>query len=285
MSSTLDPQTHMGAVSLTVSDLTRSLAFYNQLGFKLLDRNGKAARIGAPGRDLVILNEVPDARPVTPSTGLYHFAVLVPSRKELGYVLKQIARRQIPVQGFADHGVSEAIYLPDPDGNGIEIYRDRPRDEWPHNPDGSLAMVSDPLDLEGIVGELEGQPEEWAGLHKDTVMGHMHLRVADIPTAEAFYQQVVGFDVMQHFSHSASFISAGGYHHHIGMNVWESRGASPAPAGSAGLNWYEVVVPTEAEANKVADRVRKADVTIEEHERGLLLRDPSHNGLMLAVEG
>ncbi len=281
----IDPATRVGKVALTVSNLDRSIAYYEKsLGFKTRQRSNGEARLGTETRDLLILAENPQASHPQGTTGLYHFAVLVPSRFELGQVLRRIAQTETPVQGFADHGVSEAIYLGDPDGNGIEMYRDRPRDEWPHNPDGTITMVTDPIDLDGVLGEVEGHDEPWPGLHPDTVMGHMHLRVADIPQAEAFYLNTIGFDLIKHYPHSASFISAGGYHHHIGMNTWESRGGPPPPPDAAGLRWYQIVLPRADAVGQVADQVRKAGAGVEETEHGLLVRDPSQNGVMLVSE-
>lgn len=281
----IDPAAHIGAVHLTIRNLERSISFYeNSLGFTLRSRQDGEARLGTQAHDLIALQENPEAQQTTGTTGLYHFAVLVPSRLELAEVLRRLSATQTPVSGFADHGVSEAIYLPDADGNGIEMYRDRPRDEWPRNPDGTITMTTDPLDLEGIVAGLEGYDDPWPGLHADTVMGHMHLRVADISQAEAFYLNTLGFDLIKHYPGSASFISAGGYHHHIGMNTWESRGGPPPPPDAVGLRWYELRLPGADSVGKVADQVRKAGGDFEETDSGLLLRDPSQNGVMLVSE-
>lgn len=277
----IDPNTTMGYVHLTVSALDRSLAFYQQnLGFKLHQREGQTARLGAGGPDLLWLTEQAGARTVAGVTGLYHFAILVPSRLALAQSLRQLAETRTPVQGFADHHVSEAIYLADPDGNGIEIYRDRPRTEWRWS-DGQLHMTTDPLDIEGILAELAETPEPWSGLPAQTVLGHMHLHVADIAKAEAFYGDVLGFELTTRYGASASFFSAGGYHHHLAFNTWAGRGAPPPPPDAVGLRYFTINLPDQAELDRVAGRIKQAGIEVKEKEAALFVRDPSHNGMIL----
>ena len=282
--SSIHPATTIGAVYLTVADLDRSLRFYQEaLGFQVRQRAGDTARLGAGGpADLLVLAERPGARPTRRTTGLYHFAVLVPARLELARSLRRLAETRTPLQGFSDHLVSEAIYLADPDGNGIEIYRDRPREEWPRKND-QIQMATDPLDLDGILAELERETEPWSGLHPQTTIGHIHLHVADLGAAQAFYHGVLGFDLIQRLAGSADFVSAGGYHHHIGYNTWAGVGAPPPPPDAAGLRYFVVRLPNDAELARVADRVRKAGLPLEETEAGLLTRDPSQNGVVLAT--
>lgn len=280
----IHPATHIGAVHLTVADLDRSLAFYQRrLGFKLRDRSGATAFLGAGGPDIVVLTEQPGAQRAAGTTGLYHFAVLVPSRLELARVLRNISRTKTPVQGFGDHLVSEAIYLADPDGTGIEIYRDRPPEEWPRDDGGRIRMATDPLDIDSLLAELDGQPASWAGLHAQTMTGHIHLHVADLDQAEAFYGDVLGFSRVLRLGGSASFLSAGGYHHHVGINTWAGVGAPPPPAGALGLRWYTIRLPNSDELRKTVERVRDAGIPIEERADGYLIRDPSHNGIVLAL--
>jgi catechol 2,3-dioxygenase len=280
----IHPATTIGAVHMTVADLDRSLRFYQEaLGFQVRQRAGETARLGAGGPDdLLVLSERPGARPARRTTGLYHFAVLVPSRLELARSLRRLAETRTPLQGFSDHLVSEAIYLADPDGNGIEIYRDRPRDEWPRQ-NGQLQMATDPLDVDGVLAELEYETEPWAGLRPETTIGHIHLHVADLRAADAFYHGVLGFDRILRLAGSADFVSAGGYHHHIGYNTWAGVGAPPPPPDAAGLRFFVVRLPNDAELARVADRVRKAGLPLEETEAGLLTRDPSQNGVVLAT--
>lgn len=282
MNNSIHPETRLGFVHLTVRDLKQSLAFYqNVLGFKVHRQEDDTARLGAGGADLLVLTENPSARYVRGTTGLYHFATLVPSRVELAQVLKSLIETETPVQGFADHLVSEAIYLADPDGNGIEIYRDRPRQEW-YDARGQFRMGTEPLNLRSLLGELKGHEDKWTGLNPRTVLGHMHLQSANVRPDEAFYHDVLGFDVMVNWG-SASFLSAGGYHHHIGMNTWNSAGAPPPPPDAVGLRYFTVQLPNRDELSRVVDRVRDAGVPVEETEAGLLVRDPSHNALVLTT--
>lgn len=279
----IHPDTALGYTHLTVSDLTRSLDFYQQsLGFKIHRREGDTAYLGAGRADLLRLTERSGAQPTSHTTGLYHFAILTPSRPELAQVLRRIAETRTPVQGFADHLVSEAIYLPDPDGNGIEIYRDRPRSQWDYA-NGQVKMATDPLDIEDLLAELQDETEPWPGLHPDTVLGHIHLHVAQIAQAETFYRDGLGFDLMVRYGPSASFLSAGGYHHHIGVNTWAGVGASPPPPDAVGLRWFTIRLPNVEALNRVADRVRAAGIPLEEQEAGLFLRDPFQNGMMLTT--
>jgi catechol 2,3-dioxygenase len=186
------------------------------------------------------LREEPDARPRLPhTTGLYHVAILLPTRADLARVLGRLMDTGYPIEGAADHGVSEAIYLNDPEGNGIEIYRDRPRHEWPHV-SGTLAMVTDPLDVDGLLGEAGANGSGWRGMPNETRVGHIHLQVGDLEPAVQFYRNTVGFEVMQHFGRSAAFLSVGGYHHHIGLNTWAGIGAQPPPAGTRGLRGFVI---------------------------------------------
>lgn len=291
MSKSIHTDTRLGAVHLVVTNLDQSLKFYQEsLGFVLHSRSGTSAALGPGntegkpvGQIFLELNENPDAKPENRSTGLYHFAVLVPSRIELARVLQRIVTTKTSMQGFADHGVSEAIYLPDPDNNGIEIYRDRSRDDWPRNPDGNLAMVTDPFDFDGVMAELQGKDEAWLGVSKGTQLGHMHLYVRDIAEAERFYSGTLGFDLLQRYGQSASFVSAGGYHHHIGFNTWNGVGAPPPPADAIGLQWFDIQLPNSGELGKIADRVRKAGLKPEDHRDGLFVQDPSQNRIVISA--
>lgn len=283
MTNSIHPNTSIGRVSLKVADLGHSLDFYQRsLGFTVHHRENGSASLGAGGPDLLELVEQTGARQMRGTTGLYHYAVRVPSRTQLAFSLKNILQTQTLVQGFSDHLVSEAIYLPDPDGNGIEIYRDRPRDQWPRE-NGKLRMATDPLDLDDLLSELDGHAENWSGLHSDTIIGHVHLHVRDIPEAERFYRDVLGFDLVLRYGPSAAFLSAGGYHHHIGVNTWAGAGAPPPPEDAVGLRWFEISSPSQDALEQVAGQARQAGYTLEEREEGLYLRDPSENGILLGV--
>jgi catechol 2,3-dioxygenase len=279
----IHPDTTVGPVYLTVSDLIRSERFYcDVLGFKPLGRQDDALVLTADGvSPLLALEGRPDARPKpSRTTGLYHFAILVPSRVELARSLRQLAEMGWPLGGASDHLVSEALYLDDPDRNGIEIYHDRPRSEWPRRND-QIQMAVDPLDFDGLLAELSRDDRPWDGLQPATRIGHVHLHVADLRAAEAFYHGVLGFDLMQRLAGSALFISAGGYHHHIGLNTWAGAGAPPPPPDAVGLRFFAVQLPNQAELARVTDRVRVAGLAIEQTDYGLLLRDPSQNGVLL----
>ena len=283
----IDPAAAIGAVHLIVSDLERSVGFYrDRIGFGVSTREGPVARFRASGdaSDLLVLTEVPGARRVPRATGLYHFAILVPSRHDLALALRHLSEAGQRFAGFSDHLVSESLYLADPDGNGIEIYRDRPRGEWPREADGSFSLGNLPLDLDGLIGELGDEGTGgWRGLPSGTRSGHVHLQVADVKAAEAFYTDVIGMDVTARYGPSASFIAAGGYHHHVGINTWASLGASPPPPGSAGLGHFEIAVSSEAERDRIADRVARAGGKIEEGSGGIRTRDPSGNGIALVA--
>ena len=280
---TLHPATHLGYVHLTVSNLERSLAYYREaLGFRLHERNGASAHLGAGGDDLLRLTENPGAKRAGRTTGLYHFAILVPSRLALAESLQHLIDTQTPIGGASDHLVSEALYLSDPDGNGIEIYRDRPRSTWNYDGD-QVKMAVDPFDADGVLAELEPERPSWSGLHPDTVLGHMHLHVGNLSQAEAFYHDVVGFNLMAHYGSSAAFLSAGGYHHHLGINTWNGVGAPPPAPDTVGLRYFVIRLPDSGELDNLAGRAQEADIASEERDAGLFLCDPSQNGLLFVA--
>lgn len=282
MTTSLPSALSLGHVHLTVADLERSLAFYQDvLGLRLHRREGATAALGAGREDLLRLTARPEAVRPRRATGLYHFALLVPSRFELAQSLRRIAETQAPVQGFSDHLVSEALYLPDPDGNGIEVYRDRPRADWT-DADGRFKMGTEPLDIAGVLGELGDRPPAWEGVAPDTVLGHMHLHVRDTREALAFYREVLGFDLMLDLG-SALFISAGGYHHHLGLNVWGTLGAPPPPPNAIGLREFTLHLPTAADLAALQARAAAAGHPGEAHPLGWLVRDPSRNALVFTT--
>jgi len=272
----LSDTTHVGAVRLQVGDLERSLAFYRDLlGFTELAADSSRAALGVPGagRALIELFARPGARPVRPYSrlGLYHFAILVPERETLGRALLHLHRNRVAL-GMADHRVSEALYLHDPDGLGIEIYRDRPRQEWRHTGDG-IVMTTDPLDVEGVAAAAAGAG--WTGMPAGTVIGHMHLHVTDLAAAETFYARTIGFDVVTRAYPGALFLSAGGYHHHLGVNTWARGAPTPAPDEAQLLHW-ELVVRDPAEVAAVRSRLESAAAAVipDGDDRGLAVRDP-----------
>lgn len=273
----------IGMVALSVADLNRSLDYYQGgIGLTLLVHDAAEAVLGAGATPLLRLSATrPGARVVRRATGLYHFALRVPSRLELARTLQHLHESSTPIGGASDHLVSEALYLSDPDGHGIEIYRDRPRDGW-YDERGALRMTTDPLDVAGLMGELAAGTPAWNGLHQDTDMGHIHLQVADVDAARHFYVDVLGFTHMANYP-SASFVGAGGYHHHVGMNSWMGAGAPPPPTDAARLLWYEICLPHEAALAEVVERVETLRWPIEAQGDAWLLRDPSQNMMLLRV--
>lgn len=223
----------------------------------------------------------PAAPRVRGTTGLYHFAILVPSRADLARSLRRLADTDTVMQGFADHGVSEALYLADPDGNGIEIYRDRPRAEWPMA-NGAVQMTADPLDLEDLLAAAPPASGQFHALADGTVIGHVHLHVGNLAEAEAFYVGVLGFDLIQRYGPSALFVSAGGYHHHVGLNTWAGVGAPPPPPGAIGLRHFVVRLPTAGARTRIVERINAARVPIVAHEYGSLVHDPARNAILLS---
>jgi catechol 2,3-dioxygenase len=271
--------TTVGPVTLTVADLARSLGFYSErLGFRVHDAAPGVARLGAGAADLLVLTESQRARPAPGSTGLFHFAVLLPSREALASALARLADTRTPLQGAADHLVSEALYLADPEGNGIELYRDRPRAEWTWE-NGAVRMTTDPLDVAALLDEGVAAASTWRGLPEGTVLGHVHLRVAHIAPAERFYCDLLGFDLTARYGAMASFVSLGGYHHHVAFNTWGGVGAPPLPEGAAGLREFVVRYPGAEDLERALSRLRAAGVAVAEDGR---VRDPSGNVVRLA---
>lgn len=278
------PGTTMGPVHLTVSDLERSIGYYEgAVGLDTLRREDGEASLGAGDRELLALVEEPGARPSTGHTGLYHFALLVPERVDLARWLAHAARDGVPLVGLSDHFVSEALYLSDPDGHGIEIYWDRPRETW----EGLVGerMTTLPLDVDSLLREFpDPAVASFDGLPDGAVMGHVHLKVAEIPDTVSFYRDVLGFGLMAKLGPYAAFLSAGGYHHHLGANTWESAGAPPPPPGTAALRHATIVLPDEAERDRVLGRVEESGQSHEDSPFGPLVRDPSGSALVLATD-
>jgi catechol 2,3-dioxygenase len=282
----IDPATEVGLLSLTVSNLDRSVAFYTDaIGLALLDRGDATATLGVAGQPLLLLTERAGARPwpreQASYTGLYHFAILVPTRADLGRWVRHWLELGLPL-GQGDHLVSEALYLSDPDENGIEVYRDRPRDQWQWA-NGQVRMATDPVDIRGLLAEAERAGEPWTGLPAGTRLGHIHLQVGDIAQAAAFYHDILGFDIVAAMP-SALFVSAGGYHHHIGMNTWHSKGAAPAPADMVGLRFFTVNFPTEAARQEVLARIAAAGLTTTQTGEAISVQDPWNNTLLLTKQ-
>ncbi len=285
MTEKIAPATAIGEVQLFVENLEKQVAFYtNSLGFRLLSQAGGQAVLGVGQRQLIVLNEKPGAKAVRGTTGLYHFAVLLPDRRSLARLLYHLAETDTGVQGASDHGVSEALYLSDPEGNGIELYSDRHPRDWPVDDIGRLQMGTDELDIDDLVLQLKDGVEPWAGLPDGTRIGHVHLHVSNLAEAEKFYTRVLGFQLMQRYGSGAIFVSAGDYHHHVGLNTWAGVGAPPPPPDAAGLRWFEIRLPDRASLNALLVRLEAAGVALEAWEGGMLTRDPAQNQILLTVQ-
>jgi catechol 2,3-dioxygenase len=262
------PDAHMGLVELSVSELDRSLAYWQDaIGLRVLSRENGIAELGTD-TPLVRFVEEPGARPAQGFTGLFHVALLVPDRPSLGGFLAHAGRERIPLTGLSDHVVSEAIYLRDPDYHGIEVYADRPREQW----EGQVSqrMTTVPLDTDSLLAEAGDAGFD--GLPDGTTVGHVHLCVRDVDETIGFYRDKLGMGLTAHLGDQAAFLSAGGYHHHLGSNTWETRGAAPAPEGTARLLRFTIVLPDGAEMQRVAERIGGTEVS-----------DPSGNPLVLAA--
>ena len=278
----IDPDTSVGPVGLTVRDLDGTREFYERVvGLRALDRDGAGATLGSEdGRSLVELVHEPDAPPrPLGTTGLFHLAILVPDRAELARSLRRVIEVGERLAGASDHLVSEALYLADPEGNGIEIYRDRPRDEWRRDGD-ELRMATLPLDLRGLIGELDGDAQPNV-LPAGTRIGHVHLNVSDLDAAERFYAGLLGFDVTAREYPGALFMSAGGYHHHVGVNTWIGEGAPSAPVGAAGLRSFAVELPDAGAVDRAVERLEASGLDVRRADGSAGVRDPSGNGIVL----
>lgn len=280
----LPEPTHLGSVRLQVADLERSLSFYEDvLGMRVMERNFDSASLGAFGDDheIVHLHQLRTARPVPERglLGLYHFAILLPDRASLGRFVAHLAEIGA-YAGMSDHFVSEAVYLTDPDGLGIEVYADRPRDAWRYD-ERQLFMTTRHLDVDDLIRSARG--EKWTGMPPGTVLGHVHLYVDDIAKAEAFYHNALGFDKVVWSYPGALFMSAGGYHHHLGTNTW-ARGAPAATDADARLLEWEIEVPTSRDADQAAKSVSAAGYKAKQENGGWLLTDPWGTSLRLIPE-
>jgi catechol 2,3-dioxygenase len=277
----IDPNLRIASVQLDVGDLPRSVDFYERvLGLPVISRDEHGAELGPdPERPALALRGITAPTPLQPrATGLYHVAWLHPSRAALAETVRRIAGARWPLEGASDHGVSEALYLSDPDGLGIEIYVDRPRELWERPQDGpGVTMLTLPLDVEDLLAQFSGDPAP--SVAAGTGIGHVHLKVADVPRSAEFYRDVLGLDQQAQLP-SAAFLSAGGYHHHVGLNSWQSRGAPPAPDTAPGLRRVKFEL-SDADALDALERTltdappvgSQAQPAREQEER-LSLRDP-----------
>jgi catechol 2,3-dioxygenase len=281
----IDPATRIGSIHLDVADLARSRAYYEQrVGLLPVREEPRTIALG-PGadpdaRELIVLREQPGASPSRGYCGLYHFALLLGERRDLASWVAHAAETRIPLVGLSDHFVSEAVYLTDPDGHGIEIYWDRPRALW----EGQVAqrMTTLPLDVGGLLDERDVE-RRFEGLPASTTVGHVHLRVAEIPRTVGFYRDILGFELTASLAGSAAFFGAGGYHHHVGANTWESAGNTQPPRGTATLTRATILLPDSSELERVRERALVARIETVQLADGVLIHDPSGNPLLLTA--
>lgn len=275
----LSPTLSLGPLRLTVADLAGATTFYERVvGLRALgdlpDAGVVRLAAGEDGPPLVELLGDPAAPPrARRACGLFHLALLVPDRPALAQALRRVVRAGWRLDGASDHLVSEALYLSDPEGNGIELYRDRPRAEWRREPSGELAMATLPLDLEDLLGEPAPDGED-AGMPTGTTLGHVHLQVSDLAAAEAFYADALGFDVMVRSYPGALFAAAGGYHHHLGLNTWASAGGPPADPAARGLRDFAIRFGDAAERDAATERIAGAGYELREERDAAVATDP-----------
>ena len=289
----IHPATLIGHVSLTIANLENQITFYQQvLGFQLHWREGNKAGLGAGGADLLRLTEEPNVRKYQRVTGLYHFAVLFPNRRELARAIARLFALKYPNYP-TDHIMTKTTYLDDPEGNGIELYAESPEDgTWrmangifeTRRADGTISNGREPLDVDALFSHLKEDDRLDVPIPPETRLGHMHLHVHNVAEAVDFYHGVIGFDVMGLVkSFGMAFVSAGGYHHHIGLNTWQGEGAPPPPADAVGLRHFTVELPNQQALDQVIERIDKAGIPSNQTNDGLLLHDPSQNGMILTL--
>jgi len=289
----IHPATRIGYVSLNVANLENQLAFYQQaLGFHLHWRDGNKAGLGGGSADLLQLVEQSDYKRYQRVTGLYHFAVLFPDRRELARAIARLFVLKYP-NSPTDHIMTKTTYLDDMEGNGIELYTESPEDgTWTmkngtfetRRADGSWSDGREPLDVDALLSHLKEDDRIDVPIPTETRIGHIHLHVRDVNEALDFYHGLIGFDIMGNAKNfRMGFVSAGGYHHHIGLNTWQGEGAPPPPANALGLRHFTVDLPDQKSLDEVIARIDNAGIPANQTEDGLLLHDPSQNGVLLTV--
>jgi catechol 2,3-dioxygenase len=276
----LPPTLSLGPVHLTVSDVDRSVAWYQRsLGLRVHRHDAGQAELGDGTETTLVLDEDPQARPAGRHAGLYHYALLYPSREELARAAIRLSKTETPIQGASDHGTHEAIYLPDPDGNGIELAADRPRERWPTPEEEFSGGGPAPLDVHALLSTVTDEtPTDQ--IQPGLRVGHVHLHVGDVEQGLAFYRDLIGFEVWFAMP-TAAFVAAGGYHHHLGFNVWQGRGVGPAPEHSVGLRRWTVRLDTPEQVAEVRGRLEADGVPVQADGHGFLVRDPWENALRM----
>ncbi len=289
----IHPKTMIGQVSLTVANLDNQIEFYTKaMGFKLHWRNGDNAGLGSGAKDLLLLTEQPNAKKYRGVTGLYHVAYVFPNRRELAIAVARLFAIKYP-NSPTDHIMTKTTYLDDLEGNGIELYCESPEDgTWRFangkyesiRADGSWSDGREALDLKELFSHLKEEDKLDVPVPSEMHIGHIHLHVRDVDEAVEFYHGVIGFDIMGTAkAYQMGFVSAGGYHHHIGLNTWQGHGAPPPPPDAVGLRYFTVELPNQKAYDDVVARVDAAGIPSNQTEAGLLLHDPSQNGVILTV--
>jgi catechol 2,3-dioxygenase len=265
---------HIGAIGLVARDLDLLANYYQRLlRLTVLERTDRVARLGVAGVMLIEIEHHPDAKPDDPSqAGLYHTAFLMPTRADHARWIMHIAKNRVPITGASDHGVSEAFYLDDPEGNGVEVYNDRPQEKWQRQ-DGMIVMPTKQLDVEAILTEIDRADASYSVAPEGLRIGHIHLRVGNVEQAEAFYRGAIGLDLTRRRG-GATFMSSGGYHHHVGANVWHSNGAGPRDRARAGLAWYSIEVSDPTAIDTIGGRLSAARAPLDRTSDGVETADP-----------
>ncbi len=272
----------LGKIHYNVSNLERAAYFFEEgLGMKVLEKSAYAITLGTIGNHpLLVLQRVNNPPPRKKTTGLYHIAIRLPSREDLAFLIFHLVNNQVEIEGVADHGVSESLYLTGPEDMGIELTHDRDEEEWPLDAEGQLDMGTADLDLDNLMLTIQGKNKKWSGLPANTSIGHIHLRVSELENTAAFYT-ALGFEITQAYGEQALFFASGDYHHHIGVNTWQSAGAEPLPADSAGLDHFEIILPSQASLDNLANTLNERGTPFEKAEGGIALIDP--NGIHLKL--
>lgn len=272
----------IGVVHLNVTQLDRAQFFFEEgLGFKEIQKNESEVILGNLDKQpLIALHKVNNPTPRKRTTGLYHIAILLPSREDLARLIYHMVNNQINIEGTADHGVSEAIYLTGPEETGIELYCDRAMEDWPIDDEGQLDMGTDPLDIDDLMYALQGKNKQWKGLPTGTRIGHIHLRASELEKTSDFYS-ILGLEVTQDYGESALFFAGGEYHHHIALNTWQSAGAEPLPEDTAGLRFFEILVENPEVLIDIKHTLEGQEINYERNDQGILVVDP--NGIHILI--
>lgn len=272
--------TKIGHVALKVANLEKMTRFYQEvIGLTLLEENQTESLLGTGDIVLLRLRKIENPLPLTRRTGLYHIAFLLPTRRDLGNALFHYLTVEAPLSGASDHGYSKALYLKDPEGNGIEVYHDKPRSQWDIREDGEIIGVTEPMDTEGVLGAAD---RHWTGFVPETTVGHVHLKVADLEASDRFYTEVMGLTLTSNFGEQAKFFAAGDYHHHLGANNWLGANVPGMEEKDLGLDYYTYQVPSAEELDRLVAHFEKLAVDFEQAEGRLTLTDP--NGIKVVIE-